>query len=353
MKIAIIITDITNLGGTETATFNLIREFSKLGYDTEILSLFHENTYLGKYADKIKYITNLKYIISNGKARRIKNLFKMIVSFNNFLKTYNADLFICQAFLPAFALYLCGLSDKGIVCEHFKYDLYGGFMTIIRNRIYRNFKKIVTLTDEARNSFKKVGIETVTIPNMIEGQAVEHIDNKRMITAGRFVQEKGYDLLIKALTTVKLKHPDWILDIYGEGELEEELKNLAVSYDVYDIIRFKGKTNQLRKEMAQSSLFILSSRHEGLPMVMLEAMSVGLPIISFACAPGPINLLKEDCGLLIEAGNTEKLGMGICQLIESPKLRQIYSENSLNRIKKYYPDAVMTKWEILIQDLQV
>lgn len=352
MKLVIIITDITNLGGTEIASFNLIREFTRLGYDTEIVSLFHENPYEGDYADKIKYVTNLKYIISTGKYNRIKTLIEMIISFKKFLKRYDADLFICQAFLPAFVSYICGINLKSIVCEHFKYDLYNDFITRVRNRIYRKFRKVVTLTEEAHNSFEDVGIETITIPNMVLGQPGVHRDMKRLITAGRFVHEKGYDLLIKALPLVKSKHPDWILDIYGEGELEEELKNMARAYEVFDIIRFHGKTNQLSKEMAESSLFILSSRHEGLPMVMLEAMSVGLPIISFACAPGPIDLLKDDCGLLIEDGCPEKLGEGICRLIENPQLRLVYAENSLKRIIKYSPEAVMNQWTSLIYDLQ-
>lgn len=351
MKIAIVITDITNLGGTETASFNIIREFLKLGYNTEIVSLFHENLYVGEYANKIRYVTDLKYVISNGRINRIKTLIEMIVSFKKFLNVYDADLYICQAFLPAFAAYLCGISNKSIVCEHFKYDLYNNFITRIRNRIYRRFRKIITLTDDAHNSFKDVGIETVTIPNMVVGEPVSHNNVKRLITAGRFVHEKGYDLLIKALPVVKSKYPDWVLDIYGEGKLEEDLKKLARSYGVDDIIRFRGKTDTLCKELAHSSIFILSSRHEGLPMVMLEAMSVGLPIISFACAPGPIDLLKDDCGLLVEAENIELLGLGICQLIENKQLRQTYAENSLIRVKKYTPKAVMDKWIRLIRDL--
>jgi glycosyltransferase involved in cell wall biosynthesis len=178
------------------------------------------------------------------------------------------------------------------------------------------------------------------------------LDQKVIIAAGRFGHQKGFDLLIDAFATVSAKHPDWQLDIFGGGDWRDQLNRQIESLGLIGRVRLPGITKQLDKEFLRASMYVLSSRKEGLPMVLLEAMTAGLPPVAFDCPTGPREVISSGKdGLLIPAEDTAALAAGICELIENPQLRRAMGAAAVETSARYSIPVVRAAWEDLFTSL--
>jgi GalNAc-alpha-(1->4)-GalNAc-alpha-(1->3)-diNAcBac-PP-undecaprenol alpha-1,4-N-acetyl-D-galactosaminyltransferase len=134
------------------------------------------------------------------------------------------------------------------------------------------------------------------IPNPISGQFLGNVDwttrrkQHTIVAMGRMVRQKGFDLLLQAFALCLERHPSWTLSLFGEGTEHQQLCALARHLGLEKQVRFEPATSEPEKVMRESDLFVLSSRYEGFPMVLLEAMASGLPVISFDCRSGPSGL---------------------------------------------------------------
>ncbi|MDD3322939.1 MAG: glycosyltransferase family 4 protein [Paludibacter sp.] len=214
--------------------------------------------------------------------------------------------------------------------------------------------KLVVLTKVDQSQWKKSHIETLQIPNPnpLNNIEVSLLNNNRVISVGRLDQQKGYDMLIDSWAIVSLRHPDWILDIFGTGELENILKARIIEQKLVDKIVLRGLTSDVVTNYLESSIYVMSSRYEGLPMVLIEAMSCGLPIISFDCECGPREIISDSIdGFLIEPLNIKALADKISYLIENDKLRKEMGKNALDKAKKFSIDTIMPQWITLFDEL--
>lgn len=205
----------------------------------------------------------------------------------------------------------------------------------------------VILTHDEKKYFKPTN--TVVIPNALTKfpDTFSTLTNKKVISAGRIAPVKGFENLILAWKMVSTTNPDWILEIYGNGEEKyvEELNHLISVSNLKNTCFIKAATNKIDQKMQEASLYVMSSLTECFPMVLLEAMSVGLPIVSFNCPNGPKNIISHNSdGLLVENGNVEKLAHAIITLIENEEMRYIFSNNGKLNAKKYTKDLIMNKW---------
>lgn len=221
--------------------------------------------------------------------------------------------------------------------------------------LIKNLKRLdrfVILTHEDYGRWPELD-NKIVIPNSIpeyHGELAKLV-SKSAIAVGRYTWQKGFDLLIEAWDIVVKKHPDWILNVYGTGEK-----------DIYQkMIKAKGLTNNINchdavsniyEKYIENSFFVFSSRYEGFGLVLAEAMSTGLPAVSFACPSGPSDIItNEKDGLLIENGNITKLADGICELIENCETRKYLGLNARKKAMKFYPDEVMKQWLDLFDSL--
>lgn len=198
--------------------------------------------------------------------------------------------------------------------------------------------------------------ETHVIPNLLT-QYPDDIQStpkrgKRVITAGRLTEQKGYDLLIPAWKIVNQKHPDWTLDVYGNGEdramLEQEVKRQGLS----DAIVLHMPTKAIYEKYMESDFYVLSSRWEGFGLVLSEAMSCGIPCVAFDCPHGPSDIITDgEDGLLVENGNIEQLAQKICYLIEHEDIRREMGRKARENVKRYLPENIMPQWEALFKTL--
>lgn len=203
----------------------------------------------------------------------------------------------------------------------------------------------------SRLFFKNITViqNPVTLPQY---QKTPELTNKKAIAVGRFEHEKGFDYLIEVWKKVYEKHPEWTLDIFGEGSLKLKLENQISENELTATIFLRSPNSNIAEKYLESSVFILSSRHEGFVLVLLEAMSLGIPSVSFNCKFGPVELINDgENGFLADVGNTEMLASKINILIENKLLRQNFSKQSITSTQKYKLPQIMEQWSDLFKSV--
>lgn len=205
---------------------------------------------------------------------------------------------------------------------------------------------LVLLTQEDANSWKGV-TNTFVIPNPTPFYPEESstCESHKAICVGRLNEQKGYEYLIDAWTIVSKRHPDWILNAYGSGEIKEQLQMRIDEKGVSNSLILNEPTSDIIGKYLESSIYIMSSRFEGFPMVLLEAMSCGLPCVSFDCPNGAKDIIEDGRnGFLVEYLNVNALAESICKLIEDESLRKMLGQTAKEDVMMYLPDSIMKLW---------
>ena len=214
---------------------------------------------------------------------------------------------------------------------------------------------MIVLTDKSKSEWSSTNSNVTVIPNPSSIEPTlefPNYDSKQVITIGRLEYEKGYDLLIKSWLGVHDKHPEWILNIYGNGRLKDQLQSLINESGLNASVHLCGITDKVSTKLLESAFLVLSSRYEGLPMVMLESMACGVPMVAFDCETGPAELIdSDDCGLLVRNGDVVSLTSKINQMIEDPDSRMNMSKVAKRKSESYVIDKIMQKWDVLFKDL--
>jgi len=212
---------------------------------------------------------------------------------------------------------------------------------------------IVTLTENDAIEWKKARYVEV-IPNFssMHISSISNCANKKVIAVGRFEWEKGYDMLLQIWENVINRHPDWEINIYGDGNLRDNIEKEVLQKGLRSIY-IHPFTKEISKEYAKSSIYILSSRFEGFSLTILEAMRHGLPCISFDCPFGPANLIENDkTGYLIENGNKSSFADKLSNLMENSQVRKEFSKAALDRAKLFEKETIMQNWIKLFESLK-
>ncbi len=174
-----------------------------------------------------------------------------------------------------------------------------------------------------------------------------------LLAAGRLSRQKGFDLLIDAFVQVHAVHPDWQLHIFGEGKARPKLTAQIEERGLKGVVRLRGLTRNLDAELNKVSAFVLSSRKEGLPMVLLEAMGAGLPVVAFDCPTGPAEVVENEVnGLLIPAEDVDALAAGMIRMITQPHEREKFAAAARVTSADYSMPVIAARWETLFTDLR-
>lgn len=217
----------------------------------------------------------------------------------------------------------------------------------------KRLDKFVVLTNEDLKQWGQMD-NIVTIPDPLAFFPVEssHLTKKRIIAIGRYTYQKGFDLLIKAWSLIENEYPEWGLTIYGQGDrvqYETLIANLGVSPHRCILL---PPTSDVIKELLDSSIFAFSSRFEGFGMVLIEAMSCGLPVVSFDCPCGPKDIICDAVdGFLVPNGNVEKLAEGLSKLMNDELLRIKMGKAARENVKRYNLENIALKWQVLFDEV--
>ena len=231
---------------------------------------------------------------------------------------------------------------------------------ILRNFLYPHASFLVVQNQSVFDFFKpKIQQVTRIIPNplsitMSSNMGEEYnIGNKdkgkKIIAMGRLTEPKGFDLLLHAFAQVAAKHAEWSLDIWGEGELRTELESLCVKLALQERVTLPGRTRNPYHVMQQADLFVLSSRFEGFPNVLCEAMGCGLAVISFDCPSGPRYIIRNGVdGILVPDGSVTALAAAMDRLMSNTVERQSLGTHALEILDRFNIDKIMELWNQLV-----
>lgn len=237
-------------------------------------------------------------------------------------------------------------NDTSIVKELFSKWWMGNLLSKLKK-----LDKFVVLSHEDKGYWHELdNVEVISNPLPFIPRKECTLDSHRVIAVGRYVYQKGFDLLLDAWKIVSKKHPTWELHVYGNGDKTPYVEQVRHN-DIKNCF-LEDAVNNIDEKYAESSIFVLSSRFEGFVMVLVEAMSCGLSCVSFACPCGPKDMISDGIdGLLVENGNVEELANKICCLIENEDLRKEMGKRAKINIQRYKEENIMTQWQNLFNEL--
>ena len=219
----------------------------------------------------------------------------------------------------------------------------------ILNSIYKKASLFVCQSRMVSDFYKDVPERIkVVISNPINPEGLpERPDSltKRVVAIGKLMDQKNFPLLIKSFAKVSGKYPEYVLDIYGEGERRPQLEALISQMEMNQKIHLKGASKQVQEDIADAELFVMSSDFEGFPNVLLEAIAIGLPVISTDFATGIAReLVGEDNGIVVPVGNVDKMAAAIDALLDNEELRHRMGQRNKEKAKKYYTKEIIQQW---------
>jgi glycosyltransferase involved in cell wall biosynthesis len=262
---------------------------------------------------------------------------------------------------PGFNLLAAELSPPGTITigqEHMHLRHHHPALQEAMERLYPKLGGLTVLTEQDLHVYEEHfggRIRLARIPNTVremEGPKAD-LGATRVLAAGRLTRQKGYDLLIDAFARVAARHPGWRLRICGAGPERSNLEAMIAARGLQGAIELRGPARDLGAEMAHASLFVLSSRWEGLPLVLLEAMSKGMGIVSFDCPTGPADAISDHRnGILVAPADVEALAAGMLELIEDEDLRRRCAAAAVETARGYTIEAIGPRWEALLLELR-
>lgn len=192
------------------------------------------------------------------------------------------------------------------------------------------------------------------IPNFINTptRLINSFSTPRAVAVGRLENVKGFDILIDCWKEISVRHPNWTLDIYGEGSerqaLEQQIERLGLS----DKIKLKGRCSDMTDRYADYSLFLMTSRYEGLGMVLIESQACGLPAVTFDFEYGASDIIKDGVnGLLVPQGDRKAFITAVDGMISSEQLRTHCGQKAMETLKRFSRNRIMNQWIMLINQL--
>ncbi len=338
--------DMSRSGGTERMTSLLASQLCKTHSVTVISMSMSSQNVAYPMPDCVKHIP-----LSPG------TLPKKISQIRKIVKQMNADVLInVDTGMGYIGILAClGTKCKTVTWEHsnFYNDWSSKLFPYLRRFAAKHSDAFVTLTERDKKAYISniKGCAPITvIPNpAYKHELTYDINSKTILSAGLVCKIKRFELIIPTAEKVFAKHPEWCWRLCGDGDELETIKQLAKSSPVADNIIFAGKVSDMDTEYKNAAMYVMTSKNEGLPMVLLEAKSHGLPIVSFDIDTGPSDVITDGVdGYLVPSGDTDILADKICRLIESDDLRRRFSQDSQITMEKFSMETVIAKWQTLL-----
>src|SRR4051794_39217489 len=242
--------------------------------------------------------------------------------------------------------------------DHMNLGTYNPGLKAQIRAAYPKLDVVSTLTEgdaEAYRAHLGAGTRVECMPNGVPdlGGRRAALDRKVVVAAGRMGSQKGFDRLLPVWAQIAPEHPDWELRIWGGGKGIGKLRRQAEELGIAGSAHVMGFTNRLHEEFANSSLYVMSSRKEGFPMVLLEAMGVGLPVVSYDCPTGPRDIIREGVdGHVVPDGDGEALAAALAGLMDDAERRKAFGAAAVEGAARYDIAAIAGRWEALLGEIE-
>lgn len=351
---------ISRSGGTERVGTIVANALVDEGYNIFLLSFWNQ----GKPFFHLDRRVHLNYLLNPEKEGKLYRTYVYpIYKLHRFIRKNGIDIIVdIDTELAVFTSYaIQGTKCKQVSWEHFNYwsmQKLGEKRRFKAKKLIKKYaSKLVVLTEEDRQKHLDVYCYepdfVVTMPNpCISGIEYSYnFERKKFLFVGRLTPQKKISALLEAWNGVYPSCPDWELVIVGKGELEAELKSQAASLGLERII-FAGHTDFVGDYYRKAACFVLSSDYEGFPMVILEAQSYGLPVISFDCKTGPRDMIMDGVnGYLVEDKNIEELAKKMLLFTENQEKAERMSKAAYAVVQRFSLPSIVQMWNMLITDV--
>lgn len=360
MKIAMLIRTL-DAGGAERAATSLSNAFARAGHAVTILCLTGEKPFY-----PVDPTVTVRYLSKNdaGGGKRAKPivLLRRTSALRRFVRTEKPEVLVCMSWSTTLYGILCtkGVSTLCIGAERANPFVLNAnrITTFLRRFSAKRCDGFVCQTARARAFYPKTAQAKITvIPNAIFNPLVydTSVPNERdpVITAcGRLDHNKGFDVLLDAFSIVHRNRPEYTLRIFGEGESREELTVQAKRLRLSSFVELPGSDPEAILPIAHSSVFVLSSRSEGMPNALIEAMAAGVPCVATRCDMGPEELIEDGVnGLLVPVDDAQSMAEAILRILRGPELSGSLSANALQIRQTNDLSAIAAQWLQLFEDL--
>ncbi len=357
MQIIFLLHDIHFGGGGERVTVNMANQLVGKGYLVTIVSLSRSKPSNIFSIDNRVAMEYLNFNFENG--FNIPQKIASVYEVRKYFRQYAYDdktVILGIGTYPSFLLTMLTKNKKlkTIGCQHSTYAAVKYVWTLLRKIFFHRLDAFVSLSEQDLPKLKKINKNSYVIPNSVSlfPEKPALLENKIILSIGRMDYNKGYDLLLDVFEKLTLLHPDWSLRIVGDGPLKKKIISRVETSDLKDRVEIFPPTNQIINHYLQASIYLMTSRTEGLGMVLLEAQACGLPIVSFDCETGPSDIVIDNKnGFLVECFNIERIVQRIALLCSDYDLRVKFGKRAIEDVRKFRPEAINSKWESLFEEL--
>ena len=351
--------DITRSGGTENVSIMLACALSaSTDYVISFISLYEEHDSPFFPIDSSIQRFSLYPTATHG----IQHYFDTCKRLRNIVVNHHVDVLIdIDGILDMYSLPLKRKTSVKVVSwEHFNYLQNPGvpYRKLTRRWAARCADAIVTLTETDKKLYQsnlrlKCPVISIANPMRMPDEPVSYdVDSKLILSSGRLSYQKGFDLLVDVAAKVLPEHPDWQWKILGEGEDRFALEQKIRDSHLDGQLTLEGRVDDVDAYYRQSAMFVMTSRFEGLPMVLLEAKAHCLPIVSFDCETGPAEIITDGSdGYLIPCFDMNMMAFRINALIQDVEKRISMASHTLENIEKYQVDEITFQWKSLLKGI--
>lgn len=365
-KIGFVDFDMSIRGGGQQVLCNIVNALTdedprQEKYEIHVISLIHEKEKCAYgLREGIHYYNILPY-----KARIREVMSKAGKDFRRYCVEQGIGLLCYVGVYAGFCAGFPGrrLDIPKVFCDH------GALMSQWDDKVVRFMRRMgsrysdrtVVLTRQSESAyyekFRYKPGRVVTIYNWIDDVILEDAgdydaDSRKILTAGRFSREKGMDLLVDTAVSLKKKTKDFVWEVYGEGELWEEIRQRIKKEGLEGNVKLMGLTSEMGRCYRGHSMYVLTSYREGLPLVLLEAKANHLPLVSFDIVSGPGEIIEDGTdGVLIPPYDTEEMACQIHELLGSQEKRVRMSECSGRNLEEFGKEKILSQWRALIEDM--
>lgn len=358
MKIVYLIEDFSMKGGAERMVADKADALaSAYGHEVTVVSVYHDDrppAYALRRARLLSLGVPFASKSRNPAAKalsRTRTLALAARRFNAAMADIRPDVVLFTMSLGALLLPLYNGKARRIYESHTprRFTPYHAFFRPME----RKADAVVCLTDGDAREFRHARRVEV-IPNFIKPAPLRPVNYavRRAVAVGRLEHVKGFDILIRCWKKAVKAHPDWHLDIWGEGSLSEELQRQITDEGANGAITLMGRTENMAEKYHEYSLAVATSRYEGFSMALLEAQAAGLPAVATDFTHGARSIITDGMtGLIVAQGDEETLVKALGKTMSDEKLRRLYGEEARRQARRFSFKETMEKWDALIKDV--
>jgi glycosyltransferase involved in cell wall biosynthesis len=376
-NVFIVANNVEEVGGLQRVAHNLSQELSRRGHHVVLVGLNHHADHVTYISDPI-YETVTIYRTREPKplpktsrlrwlsprrrryqARREQARAEAVERLSALFRSVPDGIVICaQTHAMGWVAQADTRHLRVIGQSHEQYEASRGRTSATRGitrrydgimRHYADIDLFQLLTEVDARKFEKDGLNNVAVmhnPLSFYPPEPAELTANTVITVGRYDPQKNQKALISAFAIVVERHPDWSLELWGSGPLQDALEEQVELLGLGKSVRLMGPTQDVQSALLRSSVFALSSDFEGLPVVLCEAMACGVPCVSVDCGPGIAEIIRhEQDGLIVPVGETDALAASIVRLIEDEPLRRAMGERARQNIRRFSAEEIMRQWD--------